>query len=285
MKIQCTNKGCGKATHSFIIAVGLIGAGKKIDGQWFCSHQCYGIYLADRLIGDKRHGLVRAAQRVKLGRLLIKNNLIDEEQLNTALVEKRGSYKRLGEILVELGYITEKELKAVLCQQSGAAPIELDTWVKFRLKEEIPFKLIDEFHFVVFDYDEIGRVISIALYDMDHIPCLGEYFSRVFPGHTVKFHMEQRKKILHVIFNNYPREHVSIDILEGEGKYSADGGHEIEDTVHRLMAFLNKQCTRGVSIKNRDNGLHIEGETGQLKIDVRITRKRGSQGAAVSPGE
>lgn len=271
MKVACTNPGCHKHTHSLTIKLGVPGTGKMEKGKWFCSHRCYTIYLADQLITDKRSGLGRTVRRVKLGMLLVKNNLIDKEQLSAALAERSRSFKKLGEILVESGQITDRELKAVISLQTGAAPVDLAPGLKVKLKDEVPFKLINEFHFVVFDFDEESRIIMVALYDLDYISCLKEYFSKVFPGYLIKFYVEDRKKILTVIFNNYPREHVSVDIA---GKsYPMREGEEVETTVYRIMDFLNGFCIREAKIDNLENALWIKGETGELKIDVYLTRK------------
>jgi hypothetical protein len=281
MKIPCTNPGCDKHTHALAVKLRMPGSGKKIDDRWFCSHRCYGIYLADRLIREKRRGLGGdggVAHRVKLGMLLLKNNLIRKEQLSAALEKGTRSSKKLGEILVDSGQVTEKELKAVLSQQAGVAPITLDPHLKVKLTDEIPFKLINEFHFVVFDHDEDSKVILIALYDADYISCLGEYFANVFPGYLIKFYIEDRQKILDIIFRNYPKEHVNVDIVDRSYALTQGGDigdiGEIETTAYRIMDFLNRFCVREAKIDNLENSLWIRGETTDLKIDVYLTGKK-----------
>lgn len=271
MKVACANPGCYKHTHSLTIKLGVPGTGKMQDGKWFCSQRCYTIFLADQLIMDKRSGLGRTLGRVKLGMLLVKNNLISEEQLSAALAERSRSYKKLGEILVESGQITERELRAVISLQTGASPVDLNPRLKVKLKDEIPFKLINEFHFIVFDFDEESRIIMVALYDMDYISCLKEYFSKVYPGYMIKFYVEDRRKILTTIFNNYPKEHVRVDIAEKS--YPLRKGEEVETTVYRIMDFLNGFCIREAKIDNLEDALWIKGETGELKIDVYLTKK------------
>jgi len=167
------------------------------------------------------------------------------------------------------------------------APITLDPHLKVKLTDEIPFKLINEFHFVVFDHDEDSKVILIALYDADYISCLEEYFSNVFPGYLIKFYIEDRQKILDIIFRNYPKEHVNVDIVD-RSYAPTQGGDiggigdivdigdigEIETTAYRIMDFLNGFCVREAKIDNLENSLWIRGETTGLKIDVYLTGKK-----------
>ncbi len=50
-----------------------------------------------------------------LGETLVKNGVITQEQLNTALAEqRRNPAEKLGEILMRLGYLPMEELKSYL---------------------------------------------------------------------------------------------------------------------------------------------------------------------------
>lgn len=48
--------------------------------------------------------------RKRIGDVLIDANIINQEQLMTALEEQRKTGKRLGEVLVELNYTDETEI-------------------------------------------------------------------------------------------------------------------------------------------------------------------------------
>ena len=276
MKITCANPECGKTIHTFAVKLGVPGSGEQKDGKWFCGCQCYGSYQADQLIEDKRSGLKKSVRRVKLGMLLLKNYLISKEQLTLALEEKSNSAKRLGEILVDNGYITDKELKAVLSMQAGVAPIILDTNLKVRLKDELPFKLIEEFHFVVFDHDLESKTIQIAVYDMDYLSCLEEFFARVYHGYLVKFYLEDKGKILAILANNFPGKPIRLETQE---RYTfREKGEGIEDTrldkvVVNFMEFMNGLTGGDVKVDNLDKAVWLKGETKDFKIDVYLTKK------------
>ncbi len=61
----------------------------------------------------------------RLSDLLIKNNLITEEQLKTAIDTQRQKGGQLSSIFVELGFITEKDLVRILSQEFKMPPINL----------------------------------------------------------------------------------------------------------------------------------------------------------------
>lgn len=67
-----------------------------------------------------------AGAKKKMGDILIKEDVINLDQLKTALEEQRSTGKRLGETLLNLGYIDEHQLVAYLSKQYGVPAINLD---------------------------------------------------------------------------------------------------------------------------------------------------------------
>ncbi len=61
-----------------------------------------------------------------MGDILIKEDVINLDQLKTAIQEQRETGKRLGETLLNLGYIDEHQLVAYLSKQYGVPAINLD---------------------------------------------------------------------------------------------------------------------------------------------------------------
>ena len=67
----------------------------------------------------------KTRKRVRLGELLIENNLITEEQLKTALAAQKQTGQKLGGALVSLGYIKMRDIHKVLEYQLGIPYIRL----------------------------------------------------------------------------------------------------------------------------------------------------------------
>ena len=61
----------------------------------------------------------------RLGDLLVREGLIDNDQLARALQEQKGSNDKLGSILVKLNFVTEEKLIAFLSRQYGIQSITL----------------------------------------------------------------------------------------------------------------------------------------------------------------
>ncbi|MGH8189641.1 MAG: MSHA biogenesis protein MshE, partial [Steroidobacteraceae bacterium] len=55
-------------------------------------------------------------KRVRLGELLVDQNLLTAEQLQTALDEQKRSGRKLGRVLTELGLVREEKLHQVLAK-------------------------------------------------------------------------------------------------------------------------------------------------------------------------
>ena len=75
-------------------------------------------------MADPKPGQPQPVSR-RLGDLLVREGLIDNEQLARALQEQKGSNDKLGSILVKLSFVTEENLIAFLSRQYGIQSITL----------------------------------------------------------------------------------------------------------------------------------------------------------------
>ena len=62
----------------------------------------------------------------RIGNLLVKEKLINVEQLEEALKQQREKGGNLGSNLINLGYLKEVDLTTVLAKQLGVKSVELD---------------------------------------------------------------------------------------------------------------------------------------------------------------
>ena len=58
-------------------------------------------------------------KKIRLGDVLVKKGIIDENQLQTALSRQREQGKMLGEMVIALGYATQKDINEALCDSLG----------------------------------------------------------------------------------------------------------------------------------------------------------------------
>jgi hypothetical protein len=81
-----------------------------------CADRLIDVHFVQGRIAETRDSTRVYADTV-LGSLLIKRNLVTEEQLNEALGEQESNPKPIGTILVEKGFVAEAELRDVLSRQ------------------------------------------------------------------------------------------------------------------------------------------------------------------------
>jgi len=79
-------------------------------------------------------------EKIRLGDMLVQQNLVTGEQLKLALDEQKRSGRKLGRLLVENGYVTEEGISTGLARQLGADFVDLKT---FKLQPEL-IKLLPE---------------------------------------------------------------------------------------------------------------------------------------------
>ncbi len=80
-------------------------------------------------------------KKVRIGDLLVKNKIISEKQLMTALDEQKKSGYKLGRILLELGFVSEDQMLDFLSRQLQIPYIDLK---QYKLKPEIVKKVPED---------------------------------------------------------------------------------------------------------------------------------------------
>lgn len=91
-------------------------------------------------------------ERMRLGDMLIRQNVLTEDELKKALELQKGSGKKIGEVLVDNGFITEDMIVRALQMQLGlkvvqltgvTIPKEVETWSVWTFLRNIPAFLLN----------------------------------------------------------------------------------------------------------------------------------------------
>ena len=64
-------------------------------------------------------------EKIRLGEILVQQNLLTEEQLQTALVEQKRTGRKLGRVFVEHGFVTEEQISGAIAKQFDIPYINL----------------------------------------------------------------------------------------------------------------------------------------------------------------
>ena len=105
---------------------------------------------------------------VRLGEILVKENLISQDQLQKALEFQRSNGGKLGSCLTKLGFITDDDITGVLSRQYGVPSINL----KYYEIDPNVIRLIPQdtaLRYQVVPLSRVGSVLTIAMTDPTNV--------------------------------------------------------------------------------------------------------------------
>src|SRR5574341_140416 len=225
--------------------------------------------------------------RSRFGETLVKQEVINPDQLKTAIEEQKRTGKRLGETLLRLGYISQYELVAFLSKQYGVPAINLDEFdvmpevLKFMPRESaVKYSLIP--------INRSGGTLVVAMSDPSNIFAIDEL--KFATGHNIEVVVASEDSIKNAIERHYgdrkderAKIHIedtggSIDQIIGEIEYFiAELGKTEEMEVDDLAkASEEAPVIRLVNhilvnaIKNGASDIHIEPYEKDYRVRYRI---------------
>jgi len=104
----------------------------------------------------------------KIGDLLVKENLITQQQLKEALEYQRVHGGRLGHCLIRLGFVTDDEITAILSRQYGVPSINLSFFdVDQGVVKLIPVETAQKYQ--IMPLSRVGSTLTIAMIDPTNV--------------------------------------------------------------------------------------------------------------------
>ena len=164
----------------------------------------------------------------RMGDILIKEDVINLDQLKTAIEQQKNSGKRLGETLLNLGYIDENQLVAYLSRQYGVPAVNLD---QFDLTSEI-LKIVPRESAIK------HKLIPINKYDGTIVVAMSDP-SNIFAVDDLKFATGQN---IEVVVTSERSIKKSIEKYYGSQEQWNDSvkAQESSEAVDRLMEDLDE---------------------------------------------
>lgn len=206
--------------------------------------------------------------RRPLGALLLRDGLIDAEQLEQALVEKDETGCRLGEILVERGLIDPTTLARLLAEQHGFDFIDLNEQkVDRSVAALLPEQYARRYQAVPVHLLPDGTVL-VALADPTNV--LDSDDLRLALGLNVRLAVASAPAIATAIGSCYRSE---IDIESYSGAQTADTDTNDDDisdagTSAPAIELVNMLVSRAIDDGASD--LHIEPQAHEVVVRARI---------------
>ena len=221
---------------------------------------------------------------MKLGALLIKENLITEEQLEKALAEQEAHGGRLGTNLIKLGHVSEKDLIAALSKQHNVPGVDLNTVeIDKDVLSLVPTTIATKYELI--PVSRVGKKLTVAMINPDDIFALEDIkFSTGFEVQAViaseiairaaleKYYEGQDllQKVEKEIEESLDEE-VEVVSAGGVGlEMSEEEGSDLAAEVDSgpIVKLVNTIITKGVEAGASD--VHIEPYEKELRIRFRV---------------
>jgi len=210
-------------------------------------------------------------EKIKIGELLLRNNLITRNQLNEALEIQKITGKKIGEILIGENYISENEFKDFLAIQKEYRQINLS-----RLIDEIDVKasnLISKDYAsktCVFPFKFENNKLAVAMLDPLNIYISDEI--RMLTGYEVESYISTRKDIESAV-RTYMSDEYSLKEVEEITKdldFTLDEELMEETDLQKnpLIRLANQIILKAVTMRASD--IHVEPQEKYCKIRFRI---------------
>ena len=106
-------------------------------------------------------------ERMRLGDLLIKQNVLTEDELKKALELQKGSGKKIGEVLVDNGFITEDMIVRALQMQLGLKVVQLTgVTIPKEVRGLVSVDLLKKYTCIPFELDPYNaNILHLAMAD------------------------------------------------------------------------------------------------------------------------
>jgi len=148
----------------------------------------------------------------RLGELLVRNKLIDQQQLTKALEEQKASGGRLGASMVKLGFLKEEDLAAFLSRQYGVPSINLS---EFEIDESViklvPAEVVQKYQLI--PINRAGSTLIVAMADPSNIFAIDDI--KFMTGYNVEIVVSAENSIKSAI-DKYYDQSASFDDVMGD---------------------------------------------------------------------
>lgn len=212
-------------------------------------------------------------RRIRIGDFLLKEGVITQQQLDTALREQKVRGSKLGETLLALGYITQENFANVLCEQLGIESVDLHAIgledAAIRLVSE---DIMKKYEAVPFAIDEKNaNLLKVAMADPMNLVAIDDislitnmeikpYFASTSEIAIQLDRMFGKKQALEAA-EQYQKEHAEEFVEEEK-----DENAEVDNApIVKIVRSMMKQAVR-----QRASDIHIEPMERMLRVRYRI---------------
>ena len=214
-----------------------------------------------------------APKRIRLGDLLVSQQMISDTQLQHALQEQKMTGRKLGAQLVDLGYVDENDLLTLLSEQLDIPFVDLE---HFRFDRELVAELAEttarRYRVMLLREDDDGLLLGMA--DPTDIFGLDELQALV--SKPLKPAVVRESQLLDILDIAYSHEdeiaflagELEDDLVDNGAIDLADIITDATDSDAPVVKLLQKVFEEAINAKASD--IHIEPDETVLRIRRRI---------------
>src|SRR5713226_7294600 len=218
---------------------------------------------------------------VRLGEILVKENLITTEQLKKALEHQRQNGGKLGSVLMKLGYITDDQITGVLSRQYGVPSINL----KYYEVDQNVIKLIPQdtaVRYQIVPLSRVGSTLTIAMTDPTNVFAMDDI--KFMTGFNVEPVVASESSISEAIHKFYGEVESNEELTKVMKDLASEEGEALElaaEEAEMDLATLEKAAEEAPIIKlvnlvmidavrRGASDIHIEPYEKELRVRFRI---------------
>jgi type IV pilus assembly protein PilB len=210
----------------------------------------------------------------RLGRILVRNNLISEEQLDEAISEREDSGKSLARVLIDMGMVSESQLTSVLAEQIGIQFVDLGSYlIDPDAANIIDTEMAKRYIALPISYAD-GKLV-VAMADPTNVYALEDI--RIMSGMEIMPVVGTKADINNAI-ERYVRNTVEMDEEFGEVEYLEEEEKEEEEEEEEdlreagedapVVKYVNLIISEAVNEGASD--VHIEPGEKDVRIRYRV---------------
>lgn len=210
---------------------------------------------------------------MRLGDLLIKQNVLTEEELKKALELQKGSGKKIGEILVDNGFITEEMIVRALQMQLGLKVVQLaGVTIPKEVRGLVSVDLLKKYTCIPFELDPYNaNILHLAMADPMDMMAIDDI--SIVTNLQVEPYIATTRDIRTAIdrwygasetldaARRFTKEREQLRVNTGE-----ETGADVSDApIVQLVRSLLEQA-----IRQRASDVHIEALESKVRVRYRI---------------
>lgn len=212
-------------------------------------------------------------EKIRLGDLLVRQELITSEQLGTALAQQKTSGRKLGRILVESGFVTEEQICGALARQMQIPYINLKMFhLDAQLTQLLPEAQARRFRALVLE--ESGGALRIGMADPSDLFAYDE-ISRILKR-EISLAVVTETQLLATIDRVYRRtgeitqlsQELTAELAQTEADFGALLGSDAAVQNAPVVKLLQTLFEDAAQVRASD--IHIEPQEHKLHVRFRI---------------